>query len=145
MTRLASQQDFPRHEGNVCQLLQELDRRLRGTTIEAEFQSIRDSFADVQRRLSMIEEKFGNQLDTILSELEKMAELVKQPSQKRPSNQRAFMKMLIMWIAVKSISFRSDNCLLFQEMVQRANPDFSVPVYTTLKYHIKCLAEVSRQ
>jgi hypothetical protein len=49
----------------------------------------------VQRRLSMIEEKFDDKLETILSELEKMTELVKQPSQKHPSNQRAFIEALI--------------------------------------------------
>jgi hypothetical protein len=30
-------------------------------------------------------------------------------------------------------------------MVQRANLDFSVPVYNTLKHHIKRLVEVYRQ
>jgi hypothetical protein len=30
-------------------------------------------------------------------------------------------------------------------MVQRANPGIFVPAYNTLKYHIKCLAEVCRQ
>jgi hypothetical protein len=59
-----------------------------------------------------------------------MTELVKRPSQKRPSNQRAFIE----WIAVKSISFRSVNRKLFHEMVQRMNPDFSGPVYNPLKF-----------
>jgi hypothetical protein len=68
--------------------------------------------------------------------------LVKQPSQRRPSNRRAFIETLIQCIAVKLISFRSVNHPLFQQMVQRANSDFSVPVHKTLKYHIKRLAEV---
>jgi hypothetical protein len=75
-------------------------------------------------------------------ELEKMTELVKQPSQKRPSNQRAFIEALIERVAMKLISFRLVNHTLFQQMVQRANPDLSVPVYNILKYHIKCLVEV---
>jgi hypothetical protein len=87
ITHLFPQLDFPRREGNVHELLKELDRSLRGTTIKAEFQSVRDSFADVQRRLSMIEEKFDEKLETILLQLEKMTKLVKPPSQKCPSNQ----------------------------------------------------------
>jgi hypothetical protein len=47
-------------------------------------------------------------------ELEKMTEPVKQPSQKRPSNQRAFIEALIQRVAMKLISFRSVNHTLFQ-------------------------------
>jgi hypothetical protein len=61
----------------------------------------------VQRRLSMIEEKIDEKLETILSELYNMTKLVKQPSQKRPSSQRAFIETLIEWIAVKSLFCRS--------------------------------------
>jgi hypothetical protein len=50
ITRLVPQQGFPRREANIHKLLQELDRSSRGTTIEAEFHSIRDGFADEQRR-----------------------------------------------------------------------------------------------
>jgi DNA invertase Pin-like site-specific DNA recombinase len=92
----------------------------------------------------MIEEKFDEKLETILSELEKMTELVKQPSQKRSSNQRAFIESPIERIDVKSISFRSVNRPLFQQMVQRAHPDFFVPVYNRLEYHIKDQAEANR-
>jgi hypothetical protein len=67
-------------------------------------------------------------LETIPSELKKMTERVRQPSQNRPSNQRAFTESLIESIAVKPISFRSFTHPLFQEMVQGANPDFSVPM-----------------
>jgi hypothetical protein len=91
------------------ELLQELERNPRSTTIEAEFQSIREGFADVQRRPSLIEGKPDDQFETILSELEKMTKLVEQPSQKCPSNQQAFIESLIKWIAVKSTSFRSVN------------------------------------
>jgi hypothetical protein len=142
---LFPQLDFPRCEGNVHELLKELERSPRGTIIKAEFQSIRDCFADMQRRLSMIEEQFDEKLETILLELEKMTELVKQPSQKCPSNQRALIEALIEWIAVKSISFRSVNHPLSQEIIQHANPDIPAPVYNTLKYHITRLAEVYRQ
>jgi hypothetical protein len=144
-TRLVPQQVFPRREGNVHELFQELDRSRRGTTIEAEFQSIRDGFADVQRRLSMTEAKFDERLETVVSELNRMTELVKQPRQQRPSNQQGFIEALIEWIAMKSISFRSVAHALFQEMVQHPNPDFSVPVYNTLKHHIKRLVEVYRE
>jgi hypothetical protein len=92
----------------------------------------------------MIKEKFDEKPETILSELEKITELVNQPSQKRLSNQRAFIESLIEGFPVKPISLRSVNNPLFQEMIQRANPDFSVPVDNTLKLHIKRLAEVFR-
>jgi hypothetical protein len=87
----------------------------------------------------MIEEKFDAKLETMLSELDKMTKLVKQLNQKRPSNQRVFIEALIEWIAVKSIPFRSVTHPLFQEMVQRANPNFSAPVYNTLRHRIKRL------
>jgi hypothetical protein len=67
ITRLIPQRNFPRREGHGHELLQELDRSPRGTTIKAELQSIRDGFADVQRRLSMIEEKVNRKLEIILS------------------------------------------------------------------------------
>jgi hypothetical protein len=70
---------------------------------------------------------------------------VKQPSKKRPSDQRAFIEAPVEWVAVKSISFRSVNQPLFREMVRRANPDFSVPLYNTLRPHIKRLADAYRQ
>jgi uncharacterized protein YegL len=93
----------------------------------------------------MIEEQFDEDLETILSELETITELVKRPSENRPLNQRAFIEWLTQRIAVKLISFRSVSHPLFQEIVQCANSDFSWPVYTTLKHHIKRLAEVHRQ
>jgi hypothetical protein len=144
ITPLVPQRDFPRREESVHELLQGLDRNPRGTTIKAEFQSIRDGFADMQPRLSMIEEEFNGRREPILSELEKMTELVKQQSQKRPSNQRVFVTALIERIVVKAISLRSVNQRLFQEMVQRTNPGFSLPVYDTVKSYIKCPAEVYR-
>jgi hypothetical protein len=61
-TSLALQRDVPWREENGHDLLQELDRSLRGTTIEAEFQSIRDAFPTVQRRISVIEEKSDEKL-----------------------------------------------------------------------------------
>jgi hypothetical protein len=128
ITCLVPQRDFPMREGNIHWLLQELDRIPRGTMIEAEFQSIRGGLADVQHRLSMIEEKCNDKLEIILPELERMTKVVKQPSQRRLSNQRACIESLTEWIAAKSISFRLLNRPLFQEMVQCTNPDFIVPV-----------------
>jgi hypothetical protein len=83
----AQQQNVPRREENVHGLLQEVDSSLRGTIIDAECWFIRDGFATVQRRPSMAGENFEGKLETILSELEKMTELMKQPSQKHRSNQ----------------------------------------------------------
>jgi hypothetical protein len=94
ITHLFPQRDFSKREQNVHELLKKLDRSPRGTTIKAEIQSIRDGCADVQRRLSMTEEKFDGKFETILSELEKMTKLVKQPSQKCPPNQRALVEGL---------------------------------------------------
>jgi hypothetical protein len=62
----------------------------------------------------MIEETFDAKFETIVSELDKMTELVKQSSQKRPLNQRVFIEALVEWIAVKSVSFRSVSHPLFQ-------------------------------
>jgi hypothetical protein len=105
--RLVPQRDFPRREGNVHELLQELHRSPRNPTIEAEFQSIHDGVAHVQRRLSVIEEKFGANFATILSELDTMTELVRQPNQKRPLNQRTLTEALIEWIGLRpSLSIR---------------------------------------
>jgi hypothetical protein len=91
----------------------------------------------------MIEEILDDKFKAILSELEKMTELVKQPSQK--TRQIGEHLLSRWWIAVKSISFCLVAHSLFQEMVQRANPDFPVPVHNLLKYHIKRLAEIYRQ
>jgi hypothetical protein len=107
------QRDFLRREGNVDELFQELHRGPRGTAIKAEFQSIRDGVADVQRLLSMIEEKLDAKFERIVSELDKMTELVKQSNQKCPSNKQAFIEALIEWITVKSISFRLVNHPIF--------------------------------
>jgi hypothetical protein len=61
------------------------------------------------------------------------------------TNQRAFIERLIEWIAVKLISFPSVTHPLFQEIAQRADPDYSEPVSNTLKHYITCLAEVYPQ
>jgi hypothetical protein len=92
-----------------------------------------------------MEEEFGEKLERIMSELEKMTLTVKQPSKKHSSGQRAFIEALIESVAVKSISSPSVNHPLFREMVRCVNPDFSVPVYNTLKPHIKHLADAYRQ
>jgi hypothetical protein len=84
---LVAQRDVPRHQEHVCDLLQELNRDFRSTTIEADFQSIRDSLSVMQRHISVIEEEFEEKLERIMSELEEMAELVKRSSKKQPSGQ----------------------------------------------------------
>jgi hypothetical protein len=66
---LVPQRDVPRHEENVHDLLQELNRDLRTTTIEVDLQSIRDSLGVMERRISVMEEKFGEKLERIMSEL----------------------------------------------------------------------------
>jgi hypothetical protein len=58
---------------------------------------------------------------------------------------RFYLKTLIEWVVVKSISFRSVNHILFREMARCPNPDFSVPLYNTPKPHIERLAEAYRQ
>jgi hypothetical protein len=142
---LVPRQDVPRHEENVDDLLHELNRDFRSTTIEADLQSVRDLLGVMQRHISVIEEEFGEKLEIIMYELEKMALTVKQSSKKHLSDQRAFIEALFEWVAVKSISFPSVNHPLFREMVRRANPDFSVPVYNTLRPHIKRLTDAHRQ
>jgi hypothetical protein len=88
-----------------------------------------------------MEEEFGEKLERIMSELEKRTLTVKHPSKKHSSGQRVFIGALIEWVAVKSISFRSVNHLLFRETDRRADSDFSVSVNNTLKPHIKRLAD----
>jgi hypothetical protein len=142
---LVEQPDVSRHEENVYDLLQEFNRDFRSTTINADLQSIRDSLGIMQRPISVMEEEFGDKLERIMSELEKMTLTVKQSSKKHLSDQRAFIEGLIEWVAVKSISFRSVNHPLFREMVRCADPDFSVPVYNTPRPHIKRLADTYQQ
>jgi hypothetical protein len=96
---LVRQRDVPRHEENVHDLLQELNRDFRSTTIHALLQSIRDSLGVIQRRISVMEEEFGEKLERIMSELDKMTLTVQQPSKKHPSDQRAFIEALIEWVA----------------------------------------------
>jgi hypothetical protein len=92
-----------------------------------------------------MEEEFGEKLERTMSELEKMTLTVKQPSKKHPSGQLAFIEALIQCVAVKSVSFCSVNHPLSREMVRCTNPDFSVPVYNTLRPHMECLADVYQQ
>jgi hypothetical protein len=79
---LVPQRDVPRHEENVYDLLQELNRDFRSTTIDADLQSIRDSLGVMQSHISVMEEEFADKLERIMSELEKMTPTVKQPSKK---------------------------------------------------------------
>jgi hypothetical protein len=49
----------------------------------------------MQRHISVIEEEFGEKLERIMSELEKMTLTVKQPSKKQLSDQQAYIEPLI--------------------------------------------------
>jgi hypothetical protein len=69
---LVPQRDVLRHEENVYDLLQELNRDFRSTTIDADLQSICDSLGVMQGHISVMEEEFGERLERIMSELEKM-------------------------------------------------------------------------
>jgi hypothetical protein len=69
---LVPQRDVPRHEENACGLLQELNMDFRNTTIGADLQSIRDSLGVMQRRISVMGEEFGEKLERIMSEVEKI-------------------------------------------------------------------------
>jgi hypothetical protein len=114
---LVPQRDVPKHEENVHDLLQELNRDFRSTTIDADLESIRDSLGVMRRRISVMEEEFGEKLERIMTELEEMTERVKQSSKRHPSGQRAFIEALIKWATVESVSFCSVNHRLFREMV----------------------------
>jgi hypothetical protein len=87
---LVPQRDVPRHEENVHDLLQKLNRDFRNTTIDADLQSIRDSLDVMQRRISVMEEEFEQNFERTMSELEKMTLTIKHRSKKHPSDQRAF-------------------------------------------------------
>jgi hypothetical protein len=106
---LAPQRDTLRPEENIHVFLQKFDRKNRSTTIETDFQSHCAWFAVMHCLISAIAEGFDGMLEIILSELEKIAQLVKRPSKKHSSDQRVFIETLIKWIVVKSISFHSIN------------------------------------
>jgi hypothetical protein len=129
----------------VHNLSQELNNDIRSATFEANLPSIRDSLTGTQRNISVMREAFDGDLKTILSEQEKMAEKVKQRSKNRQSDQRTFIEDPFGPAAVKSVSFRSTNSLLFREMVKFVHSDFSVPVYNTPRLHMQDLAGLCQQ
>jgi hypothetical protein len=106
ITSSAPQREASRREENLCDLSQEFDRENSCTTIETDFQSDGASFAVMQRDISAIAEGFKGKLERILSEPERMTQFVKQSSTKHSSDQRACIKALTEWVAVKSTSFR---------------------------------------
>jgi hypothetical protein len=99
----------------------------------------------MQSHTSGIAERPDGKLERILLELEKMAQLVKQPSKKPAPDYRLFIEALIKWVAMKLIYFCMINHLSFSEMIQGTNPDSSVLTYNILGPHIKRLAEVHQQ
>jgi hypothetical protein len=70
-----------------------LDRTNRSTTIEPDFQSNRNLFAVIRRHRSPITEGLDGKPEKILSEVEKMTQLLKPPNKKCPSDQRVFIEM----------------------------------------------------
>jgi hypothetical protein len=54
---LVPQRDVPRHEENVHDLLQGLNRDFRSITIDADLQSICESLGVIQRHISVLEEE----------------------------------------------------------------------------------------
>jgi hypothetical protein len=141
----AARQVVPSHSENVRDLLQQFASFDTGVTLEADLRLMRDSLAIPQHDISVIREALESDYERILSELEKMTEKVNRLNKKRQSDQRAFIEKLIEWIAVKSISFGSISHPLFRDMIQLVNPDFSVPLYNTLRRHVKRLADLYRQ
>jgi hypothetical protein len=91
--------------------------------VDANVLSFCGSLADLHRGISVTREGFDSDLRRILSELEKITEKRKEPSQKRRPDRRACAGGLIEWVAVKWISIRSINHPLFREMVQLVNLD----------------------
>jgi hypothetical protein len=63
--------------GKHTQFIPRIRGRNRSTTIETDFQSTRDLVAVMQCQISAIAEEFDGKLERILSELEKMTQLVK--------------------------------------------------------------------
>jgi hypothetical protein len=81
---LASQREIPRHEENRHDLLQEFDRKTEAR--QSKPISRRDSFSVMQSHTSGIAERPEEKLESFLLELEKMAQLAKQPSKKPASD-----------------------------------------------------------
>jgi hypothetical protein len=94
----------------------------------------------MQRHMPAIAERFDRKLERVMSEHEKITQLVKPLS-----DHQVFIEPLTEWVAMKFISFCLINHQLFREMIQRAHPDFFVPLYNTLRLHIKGLVDVHRQ
>jgi hypothetical protein len=74
---LAPQLDVPRRGENIHGLLQEFDMANGSTTIKTDFQSNHDSLAVIQCHISEVAEGFDGKHERILSESEKMTQLVK--------------------------------------------------------------------
>jgi hypothetical protein len=65
-------QGVPSRQENVHDLLQELNKGIRGATFDADLRSIRGSLTDMRRDISVIKGAFDGDLRRIESELEKM-------------------------------------------------------------------------
>jgi hypothetical protein len=74
------QRDGPGAEENIRNSFHEFNRVNISTSIKTDFPPNLDSTAVMQRHISAIAEGSDGELDRILSELEKMTQLIKQPS-----------------------------------------------------------------
>jgi hypothetical protein len=92
ITSFASQKEVPGRQENAHDLLQELNKDIRGATFEAVLRSVRGSLTDIRSHISRIREVLDGDLRQIQSELEKMVEKVRQPSKKHQSDQQVFIE-----------------------------------------------------
>jgi hypothetical protein len=61
---------MPRHRENAHDLLEELGKDVRGSTLKIELRSIRDSLAGMQRLVAAVRKTTDGKLEGIRSELE---------------------------------------------------------------------------
>jgi hypothetical protein len=107
VTSLASRQRGPSRQENAHDLLQELNKDIRGATFEADLLSVRDSVTDIPSNVSVMTDTLNGDLAQIQSEPEKIVQKVKQTTKEHRSEKRGFIERPIGWVAVRSISFRS--------------------------------------
>jgi hypothetical protein len=70
------------HEENIYDLLEQFDKETNNPIFETDFRSNRDLFIFMQHYISAIAEGFDWKFEKVLSEPEKITQLVKQSSKK---------------------------------------------------------------
>jgi hypothetical protein len=138
-------QDVLSRRANTCDLLQKLGRFDRCLTLEAALIMKCDALTFRERDILASRRVVERDFEAILSELEKVTETLNHPSKKHPVKKRESVENLIEKVAVKPISFRFINHLLFRNMIQLVNPDFCAPVYNTSRPHNGHVADLYRQ